>query len=86
MHSSVESILWEDLSEVQSRIDKALAVLRALEHAIQEGKVDQPTHQDSKRINRLMVLADLLYAELRPWTEELVPSNNGRRPASSAAY
>ncbi|MGQ9851263.1 MAG: hypothetical protein ACUVSU_14550 [Aggregatilineaceae bacterium] len=86
MHGSVESILWEDLSEVQSRIGKALAVLQALEHAIQEGKVDQPTHQDSKRINRLMVLADLLYAELRPWTEELVSSNNGHRPASSAAY
>lgn len=86
MHGSVESILWEDLSEVQSRIGKALAVLQALEHAIQEGKVDQPTHQDSKRINRLIVLADLLYAELRPWTEELIASNNGHRPASSTAY
>lgn len=38
MHGSVESILWEDLSEVQSRIGKALAALQALEHAIQEGK------------------------------------------------
>ena len=86
MQGAIESILWEDLSEAQSRIGKTLAVLQKLEHAIQEGQIDQPTHQDSKRLNRLMVLADLLYAEIRPWTDELVPGSNGRLAAGSAAH
>jgi hypothetical protein len=84
MTPDLHSILWEDLSEAQSRIGKTLAALQKLEHAIEEGQVDQPTHQDSNRLNRLMVLADLLYAEIRPWTEELLPTprnNNGLHPA-----
>jgi hypothetical protein len=85
MAGSIDSILWEDLREVQGRIGKALSVLQALERAIEEGKVDQPSHQDSKRLNRLMVLADLLYAELCPWNEELIPSGNGRHTASPVA-
>ena len=81
METSLSSILWEDLSEAQSRIGKALSALQALQRAIEEGLVDQPTHQDSKRLNRLMVLAELLYSEIRPWTSELTAgtSPNGRR-------
>ena len=81
METSLSSILWEDLSEAQSRIGKALSALQALQHAIEEGVVDQPTHQDSKRLNRLMVLAELLYSEIRPWTSELAARTNpgGRR-------
>lgn len=81
METSMSSILWEDLSEAQSRIGKALSALQALQRAIEEGVVDQPTHQDSKRLNRLMVLAELLYSEIRPWTSELTARANptGRR-------
>lgn len=77
----MSSILWEDLSEAQSRIGKALSALQTLQRAIEEGLVDQPTHQDSKRLNRLMVLAELLYSEIRPWTSELAARTNpsGRR-------
>lgn len=84
MPSDLQSILWDDLTKAQSRIDRALSALRSLEQAIQAGSVDQPTHQDSQRLNRLMVLADLLYAEIHPWTHELTsPRNNGLRPASA---
>jgi hypothetical protein len=81
VETSMSSILWEDLGEAQSRIGKALSALQALQHAIEEGVVDEPTHQDSKRLNRLMVLAELLYSEIRPWTNELVAkaNPNGRR-------
>jgi hypothetical protein len=74
MQGDLYSILWEDLTEAESRIVKALDVLRQLQHAIEKGQIDQPDHQDSNRLNRLMVLADLLYAETRPWTEELSPA------------
>jgi hypothetical protein len=81
VETSLSSILWEDLTEAQSRIGKALSALQALQRAIEEGLVDQPTHQDSKRLNRLMVLAELLYSEIRPWTSELTAgaNPNGRR-------
>ncbi len=83
MQADLHSILWEDLTEAQSRIHKTLAALQTLEQAIQDGNIDQPTHQDSKHLNRLMVLADLLYAEIRPWADELLPRNTNTtlRPA-----
>jgi hypothetical protein len=84
VETSMSSILWEDLGEAQSRIGKALSALQALQHAIEEGVVDQPTHQDSKRLNRLMVLAELLYSEIRPWTNELVARTNPNGRRSSA--
>jgi hypothetical protein len=84
VETSMSSILWEDLSEAQSRIGKALSALQALQHAIEEGVVDQPTHQDSKRLNRLMVLAELLYSEIRPWTSELVTRDNANGRRSTA--
>jgi hypothetical protein len=89
MQSDLQSsILWEDLSEAKARIEKALATLQTLQHAIEEGGVGQPTRQDSKRLNRLVVLAELLYAETRPWFEEAVeialPGKNGRLPSTAA--
>ena len=66
MQGDLYSILWEDLAEAEGRILKALSVLRELQHAVEQGQIDQPDRQDSYRLNRLMVLADLLYAETRP--------------------
>ncbi|MBI5958382.1 MAG: hypothetical protein HY866_06600 [Chloroflexi bacterium] len=86
MQPDLHSILWEDLSEAQSRLDKALDVLQSLYRAIEEGKVDQPTHQDSTRLNRLMVLADLLYAEIRPWADELLPNRPTNNNLHQAAH
>jgi hypothetical protein len=88
MQSDLQSsILWEDLSEVQARIEKVLVTLQTLQHAIEEGEIGQPTRQDSKRLNRLVVLADLLYAETRPWSEEteMVPGKNGHHSSATAA-
>lgn len=83
------SILWEDLSEVQARIEKALTTLQNLQDAIQNGRIGQPTRQDSKRLNRLMVLAELLYSETRPWTDEAVEvvlsGPNGRLSSATAS-
>jgi hypothetical protein len=64
------SLLWEDLSEVEQRVHKALVTLQTLQRAIQNGHIGQPSRQDSKRLNRLVVLAELLSAEVRPWTED----------------
>jgi hypothetical protein len=82
MHPDLQSILWEDLHEAKARLNKAMDVLQSLYSAIEEGQVDQPTHQDSARLNRLIVLADLLYTEIRPWAEELLPNNASLRPAA----
>jgi hypothetical protein len=66
MQSDLQSsVLWEDLSEIETRIEKTLATLQSLQRAIEEGRVGQPTRQDSKRLNRLMVLADQM-PPLRP--------------------
>jgi hypothetical protein len=71
MQSDLQSsVLWEDLTEIQARIEKTLATLQSLQHAIEEGRVGQPTRQDSKRLNRLVVLAELLYSETRSWPGE----------------
>lgn len=80
MPTDLQAILWEDLGEAQARLRKTLAALQALQHAIQDGKIDQPTHQDSTRLNRLMVLADLLYAEIRPWTADLIAAARASNP------
>lgn len=83
MPSDLKSVLWSDLADVQAQVNKTLATLHALQRAIDEGSIDQPSRQDSKRLNRLMVLADLLYSEVNPWNETLnlalLPANgNGR--------
>ena len=71
MQSDLQSfVLWEDLSEIEARIEKTLATLKSLQHAIEEGLVGQPTRQDSKHLNRLVVLAELLYNESRTWPGE----------------
>jgi hypothetical protein len=89
MQSDLQSsVLWEDLSEVQARIERALVTLQNLQRTIEAGGIGQPTRQDSKRLNRLVVLAELLYAETLPWIEEAVevarPGKNGRFPSAAA--
>jgi hypothetical protein len=78
------TVLWEDLNNAQARVQDTLAALQVLQEAVATGQIDQPTRQDSKHLNRLLVLADLLYAEVRPLTDELPavaqPGSNGRRP------
>jgi len=84
MTGDLYSILWEDLAEAEGRILKVLSALRELQHAIEQGQIDQPDRQDSNRLNRLMVLADLLYAETRPWTDEITGGPNpGQAPAGA---
>jgi hypothetical protein len=89
MQSDLQSsVLWEDLSEIETRIEKTLATLQSLQRAIEEGRVGQPTRQDSKRLNRLMVLADLLYTETRSWSggpdAAAAPGRNGQMPSIAA--
>ncbi len=68
---SLDAILWEDLNNVQGQTDKAIQALHRIRRAIQEGQIGQPTHEDSKRLDRLMVLAELLLNEIRGWTTDL---------------
>jgi hypothetical protein len=63
--------LWEDLQDIEEKTHKALDALRGLEQAIRAGTVRHPTREDSSRLNRLLVLAELLYSEARPWIDEL---------------
>ncbi len=89
MQSDLQSsVLWEDLSEIEARIEKTLATLQYLQRAIEEGQVGQPTRQDSKRLNRLVVLAELLYNETRSWSGEsmatAVPGKNGHVMSTTA--
>lgn len=69
----MRSLLWEDLDNAQARLQQTLNALQSLHHAIEAGQIDQPSRQDSKRLNRLMVLADLLYAEIGPLANNLIP-------------
>lgn len=68
---SLDVILWEDLGSVQGQTNKAIEALQTIRRAIQNGEVGQPSHQDSKRLDRLMVLAELLYSEIRHWADDL---------------
>lgn len=79
----LHSIFWEDLDNAQTRIQQAMTALQSLQNAIQTGQIDQPTRQDSKRLNRLMVLAELLYAEIRPWNDALPPA---AQPGSNGTH
>ena len=82
------SVLWEDLTEIEARIERTLATLQSLQRAIEDGRVGQPTRQDSKRLNRLVVLAELLYSETRSWSggpgETAAPGRNGHMTSSAA--
>ena len=49
MHAGLEVILWEDLSEIETKTHKALNALQVIERAIQDCLVGQPSQQDSKR-------------------------------------
>lgn len=81
------SVLWEDLSEIEARIEKTLTTLQSLQRAIEEGQVGQPTRQDSKRLTRLIVLSELIYNETRSWPFEpsLTTMLNGNGHTTSIA-
>lgn len=83
MQGDLQAFLWDDLGDVRARLQHVEAALRALQAAIDEGRVDQPSRQDSKRLNRMLVLAELLSSEVRPWIEQVLPI---RAPDASAAH
>ena len=67
MPSALNDILWEDLTSAQRHLRKSLDALQTLQGAIEDGHLDDPTRLDSNRLNHLLVLAELLYAEIQPW-------------------
>ena len=86
MRSDLQAFLWADLSDVRARVQQIEAALQVLQAAIDEGRVDQPSREDSKRLNRLLVLAELVSSEVRPWVEQFAGAAltaNGRGPAAS---
>lgn len=66
-------LLWEDLGSVQRKAYQAAEMLQSIVNSINAGELDQPSRQDSQHLNRLMVLADLLNAELRTWADDRAP-------------
>ncbi len=78
MQGSPDLLLWEDLSLVHRKAHRANEMLQAILTSIQEGRLDQPSRQDSQHLNRLMVLADLLCAELNTWAEDIAPKTKAR--------
>lgn len=68
---SLDVLLWEDLGSVQGQAHKAIEALQTIRRAIQEGQIGQPTYLDSKRLDRLVVLAELLYSEIRGWSDDI---------------
>ena len=85
MQGDLQAFLWDDLGDVRARIQHVEAALRALQAAVDEGRVDQPSRQDSKRLNRLLVLAELLNSEVRPWIEQVLPSRTPEVGASQGS-
>ncbi len=86
MPSALNDILWEDLTSAQRHLRKSLDALQTLQGAIEDGHLDDPTRLDSNRLNHLLVLAELLYAEIQPWVEERVGMRrNGHQPNSTRA-
>lgn len=75
MFTELDQVLWEDLKEIRLKTQKALDILRAIETAMKEGCLGQPDRQDSTHLNHMLVLADLLCSEMRPWLEELGMQN-----------
>lgn len=73
--SGSSDLLWEDLGIVDQKAAQAYEMLQAILTKINEGKIGQPSRLDSQHLNRLMVLADLLYSELRNWADDLAPEN-----------
>ncbi len=82
MSSAVNGILWEDLVSAQHRLRSALDALQMLQSAIENGRLGEPTRPDSRRLNHLLVLAELLHAEIQPRVDEHVGvRRNGHQPA-----
>ncbi|MEW6579837.1 MAG: hypothetical protein AB1435_11655 [Chloroflexota bacterium] len=85
MSSTLNDILWEDLVNAQRQLRKCLDSLQTLQGAVEDGRLDDPTRLDSNRLNHLLVLAELLYAEIQPWVDERVGvRRNGHQPANGA--
>ena len=79
MQGSPDLLLWEDLGLVYNKAHRANEMLQSLLDSVQQGRLDQPSRQDSQHLNRLIVLADLLIDELRLWTDDIAPSSNGSK-------
>jgi hypothetical protein len=71
MSNKVDVVLWEDLTDVQTRIRKTLEALQSLDRALAEDQVSQPTRENSNHLTRLNVLADLLYNEVCQFVEDI---------------
>jgi hypothetical protein len=78
MSNNVDVVLWEDLSEAQGRLHKALEALQSVQRAIADDRVSQPTRQNSNHLTRLNVLADLLYTEVCQLIEEIPLTTKAR--------
>ena len=82
MSSALNGILWEDLVSAQQRLRSSLAALEMLQSAVESGRLGEPTRLDSRRLNHLLVLAELLHAEIQPWMDEHIGvRRNGHQSA-----
>ncbi|MBN1681210.1 MAG: hypothetical protein JW966_13065 [Anaerolineae bacterium] len=77
MKSGLDIILWEDLNAVQTSAQHTLESLHKIMQVIEKGNMDQPNHEDSQRLNRLVVLAELMNREIGHWSVKLGLSTNG---------
>lgn len=68
---SLESLLWEDLGEVDGYTARTRAALDNILQAIQSGLIGQPNHEDNKHLNRLVVLSEMFYNEVKEWAGEI---------------
>ncbi len=68
---SLDSVLWEDLGEVDGYTARTRAALDEILAAIQSGLVGQPNPLDNKHLNRLIVLSEMFYNEVKEWAAEI---------------
>lgn len=71
MPSGLESLLWEDLGDIDGYTAGTREVLNRIIQSIQDGLIGQPNRQDSKHLNRLVVLTEMLYSEVKQWATEI---------------
>lgn len=71
MQSGLDSLLWEDLSAVENYTSRVCTTLENITIAIQNGIAGQPNREDSKRLNRLVVLTEMLTSEIETWAAEI---------------
>lgn len=71
MQSGLDSVLWEDLGEIENYTTRVCTTLETITSAIQDGIAGQPNREDSKRLNRLVVLTEMLTSEIEAWASEI---------------